>query len=255
VANAQMPIVNGSQFQGAASFTGGYRGRFPLAGGSGSEQEGFYVATNVNYLRGFRYEDENLAVRFDTDAAGLLTAVPGRPAPVLVARQYSTSGNGFAIDAGVGAFVNRWAVGFAANGIANRINWTGVSATTYFLSSLLTSDGDFSESATTPLRDVRVELPVEYRGNVAYFTPLWTATAEAGHGVGGASLRGGLERRWGRLAARGGARYTLQRWNPSAGIGFDVSRRIGFDVSAFGTTANIERKRRLALATSMRFAR
>jgi hypothetical protein len=46
--------------------------------------------------------------------------------------------------------------------------------------------------------------------------------------------------------------YTVKQWNPTGGIGFDISRRVSLDVAAFGTSANIELKRQVALAASIR---
>jgi hypothetical protein len=100
-----------------------------------------------------------------------------------------------------------------------------------------------------------VELPIDYRGNVAYDADRWAAVAEAGHGLGGASLHGGFEWRFDAVELRGGGRYSWQRWNPTGGAGFNISPRVSFDVAAFATTANIERKRRLALAASVRINR
>jgi hypothetical protein len=74
-----------------------------------------------------------------------------------------------------------------------------------------------------------------------------------GHGLGGGSIHGGYERRLGPAELRGGARYTATKWSPTGGVGFDLSRRMSLDVAAYGTTTNIERKRQLALAVSMRF--
>jgi hypothetical protein len=54
------------------------------------------------------------------------------------------------------------------------------------------------------------------------------------------------------MELRGGARYTVNRWNPSGGVGVDLSPRVSLDVAAFGTTTNIERKRQLTLAASVR---
>jgi len=73
-----------------------------------------------------------------------------------------------------------------------------------------------------------------------------------GHGFGGSSFHGGYEQRFGRLEARGGARYTFGMWNPTGGAGVDLSRKVSFDVAAFGTSTNIERKRQLAIAASFR---
>jgi hypothetical protein len=58
-----------------------------------------------------------------------------------------------------------------------------------------------------------------------------------------------------RIELRGGARYSRERWEPSGGIGFNLTSGFGIDVAAFGTSANAERERRLALAVSLRFMR
>ncbi len=149
--------------------------------------------------------------------------------------------------------IDRWEVGFGANGIGNRIDWTGVQQTVYSLLNLTSGNSNFGTSATTAAPDARVELPIDYRGNVAYRADNWSAMAEAGHGFGGGSFHAGLEKRFGRIELRGGARYTFSKWNPTGGLGFDLSRRISFDVAAYGTNANIERTRRTAIAASIRF--
>jgi hypothetical protein len=48
-----------------------------------------------------------------------------------------------------------------------------------------------------------------------------------------------------------GASLALERWD--FGFGTDVTPRFGVDVAAFGTSANIERRRAMALAVSLRF--
>jgi hypothetical protein len=195
-----------------------------------------------------------LRLLLETDPAGLLRTV-STSQPLTIGHQTSTSGHGFAVDIGAGAVIDRLAVSFAANGVGNRITWTGVEQTTYSLNSLLSGNGAFLESAQRSLGDVRVELPIDYRANVSYrVEPLWIL-AEIGHGFGGTSFHGGVEKRFERVALRGGARYTLRDWNPTGGIGFDLTRRIGLDLGAFGTSANIERKRRLAFAASIRIRR
>jgi hypothetical protein len=249
VANAVMPITNGDQVQAAVAITGGYRGRFAWPGASsGSAREGIYVAANFNYLRGFMYENDGLTVTLATDRAGLLAPT----STVTILHQDADSGTGFAIDVGAGVVYDRWAFGFGANGIANRIDWTGVKQSAFRLASLTSGNGNFIESVEVAAPDVRVELPVDYRGNVTYDAGNWSATVQAGHGFGGGSFHGGYEHRFGRLEARGGARYTFGMWNPTAGIGVDLSRRRSFDVAFFGTSTNIERKRQLAIATSFR---
>jgi len=238
VANAVMPIANNDQGQAALAVTGGYRGRFNR----------YYVAANFNYLRGFLYENDALTVNLATDATGLL----GPASNIAIVHQDASSGTGFAIDLGVGAVVDRWTVGVGVNGIANRIDWTGVQQRTLRLGNLQSTNNTFVESATIPVPDARVELPVDYRGSVTYRADDWSVSADAGHGFGGGSFHGGVERRFGRLEARGGARYTFGMWNPTGGIGVDLSRKVSFDVAAFGTTTNIERTRQLAIAASVR---
>ena len=254
VRNAQFPIVDSTEGQLALAVTGGYRGRFgwPAGVGSGSNREGLYVAVNYNYLRGFRYENIDMTIRLDTDNAGLITLAPSTT-PLVISRREATSGSGSAIDLGVGAVIDRWEVGFGAKGLGNRIDWNGLKQTRYSLASLLSGNTNFTETTAVSVADTRVELPVNYRGNLAYRADQWSAAAEVGQGFGGASFHGGFEQRFGRVELRGGARYTVSKWNPTGGVGFDLSPRISLDVAAYGTNANIERKRQLALAASVRF--
>jgi hypothetical protein len=251
-ANATMPITNADQGQVAMAITGGYRGRFAWPGAtsgtsSRSGREGVYVAANYNYLRGFLYENDALNITLATDRFGLLTPA----STVFISHQRATSGTGFSLDTGAGVVYDRWDVGFGVNGISNRIDWTGVQQSTLRLASI-TSGGGFIQTATIAAPDARVELPLDYRGNVTYDAGTWSATSEAGHGFGGGSFHGGYERRFGRLEARGGARYAFGMWNPTGGIGVDLSRKVSVDVAAFGTTTNVEQKRQLALAASIR---
>jgi hypothetical protein len=117
---------------------------------------------------------------------------------------------------------------------------------------LLSLNPDFVETAPVGTTDVRVELPVDYRGDVSYRTGRYSVTVEGGHGFGGTSFHGGIERQSERMDVRGGLRYALQRWNPTGGVGFNLTPRVSVDVAAFGTSANIEGTRRLALAASIR---
>jgi hypothetical protein len=247
--NAVMPIANAETAQTALDVRVGYRGRFAWPGvNQGSEREGIYVAANFHYLHGFLYERDALTVNLVSDNSGLL----GPQSNIAILHQDADSGSGYAIDLGAGVVVDKWAFGFGANGIANRIDWTGVTQQTFRLGNLQSGNSDFIESLEVPAPDVRVELPVDYRGNVSYDTGNWSATAEIGHGYGGGSFHGGYEHRFGRFEARAGARYTYSMWNPSAGIGVDLSRKFSIDVAAFGTATNIERKRQLAIAASIR---
>ena len=210
------------------------------------------MAANYNYLRGFQYANIDMAITLDTDNNGLITLAPATT-PVVITTRHASEGTGLALDFVVGAVVNRWEVGFGARGIANRINWSGLEQTRYSLDSLTSGDADFRESASVAISDTRVELPVDYRGNVAYYADQWSAAAEVGHGFGGVSFHGGYERRLGRVELRAGARYTVKKWNPTGGIGFDLSPRMSLDFAAFGTNTNIERRRQMALAASIRF--
>jgi hypothetical protein len=251
VPNALFPIANTNEGQLALAITGGYRGRFAWASGigSGSDREGLYVAANYNYLHGFQYENDAMAITLRTAADGLLIDASN----IVLDHQHATDGRGFSIDVGVGAVVNRWEVGFGASGLGNRIDWNGLSQTRYTLQSLTSGNSDFVNSPTITAGSIRVVLPVDYRGNVAYYSDSWSAAGEVGHGFGGTSLHAGLERRVGRMEVRGGARYSFNRWNPTGGVGFDLSRRIALDVAAYGTSANIERTRHTAIAVSIRF--
>lgn len=255
IPNAQLDANNTTQAQVAMAIVGGYRGRFnwPVGVGAGTERDGLYVAANYNYLRGFRYEDIDFRLRMDTDGAGLLTVNPGLPPPLFISRTNAESGTGMAIDVGVGAVVDRWEFGFGANGLGNRINWSDVEQTAYFHTNLITGDGDLTEGIPIPVGDVRVELPVDYRANVGYDVERWAAVAEFGRGLQGKSFHGGGEYRLGGIDVRGGAVYSRELWNPAAGIGLNMSERTSLDVALYSNSANVERKRRPAIAVSLRF--
>ena len=250
--NAQMHLGTATRGQMAMAITGGYRGRFALPSSS-SDRDGIYVAANYNHLRGFRYEDVNLALRLHTDQTGLLTINPFLSSPLVVTRDNATSGTGRAIDAGVGVVMNRWETGFGVNGIANRITWKDVQRTYYSLGNPFLGDSDFVESLATPMGDVEATLPVAYRGNVGYRADKWSAIAEAGKGYGGKTFHGGYEYRFNALAVRGGGIYSRELWNPTAGVGINLGPRVAVDLAMYGNAANVERQRHPALAVSLRF--
>ncbi len=255
LANRHFLITDDSVGQLALAVTGGYRGRIALPGrAGGSPRNGIYLGANYNFLRGFRYETADMTFRFDTDPSGLLMVQP-TTAPATVDNVRSHSGTGFALDFGVGAVVERWEFGFGANGVANRIEWKNLTGNRYALQSLV-QGGDFIESSLPagPAR-LTVKLPVEYVANGGYSRESWSAVAEVANGFQGTSLHGGFEYRFRRVQLRGGGRYGLDRWHPAGGIGLNLTERVCLDVAAFGTTTNIERKMRPALAVSFRFNR
>jgi hypothetical protein len=252
--NTQMVLTNANRGQMAMAITGGYRGRFALPNAV-SDRDGIYLAANYNFLRGFRYEDVSLGMRLDTDRTGLLTINPSLPSPLEVTRNSATSGTGRAVDVGAGLVIARWDFGFGVNGIGNRINWKDVEQTTYSLNNPFLGDSTFGESVAVPVAEARVELPVNYRGNVGYNADAWSAIAEVGKGFGGNSFHGGYEYRLGTIELRGGAGYTREVWNPAGGVGFNMNRRLALDVAVYGNAANVERKRHAAIAASLRFNR
>lgn len=251
IPNAQLRIGSSAAGQAAIAITGGYRGRLRWIGGS--PRDALYLAANYDYLIGFRYEDTNLALRLDTDSAGQLASVLA-PLPLSLTRRTSGSGRGSALDFSAVTVAEPWQIGVTVAGVGNRITWTGVERVTYGLASLFSGTADFVEGSRVAIADAEVELPIDVRAGVAYDADQWMAVAEIGHGLAGMSVHGGVERRWRGLAVRGGARYSLTHWNPTAGIGVDLGRRVSLDVAAFATSANLEQRRLLAIAASVRVA-
>ena len=250
--NAQFRLGVDSRDELAISLTGGYRGRFALSTAVASERDGLYVAFDYNYLVGFRYEDFDTALRLDTDGQGLLTINPFAASPLVIGRDRTSSGRGFAVDVGVGVVANRVEVGFGVKGLSNRIDWTDVERTTHSLGNLFLG-GTFLEGPPVPVGDVSVELPRDYKGYAGFRTDAGMAVGEFGHGFQGTSFHGGYEHYLGPIELRGGALYSRQRWQPTTGIGLNISDRVSLDLAVFGTSANVERQRRMAIAASLRF--
>ena len=122
-----------------------------------------------------------------------------------------------------------------------------------FLLESLVDGGDFLDTnLPVPTGALRVELPITYTANVGRHADRWSAESEFSHGLQGNNFHGGYEYRLGAVDLRGGGRYARNRWHPSGGAGFNLSRRFAIDVGAFGTSANIEGRRDVALAASMR---
>ena len=249
--NADFSITDQTIGQLALAITGGYRGRFALPGLKGT-RDGIHIGMNYHYLKGFRYENPDITVRFNMDSDGLLILNP-TVSPIVINYHNSRSGSGFALDFGIGAVVDHWEFGFGANGVGNRISWDDLTLKQFRMQSLF-EGGDFiEERLPVASSSLRVELPVEYIGNVGYHERNWSAIAEVSRGFQGTNFHGGVEFRLGPIEFRGGARYGLERWHPSGGIGFNLGRRFSIDVAAFGTTTNIERELRPGVAVSLRF--
>ena len=79
--------------------------------------------------------------------------------------------------------------------------------------------------------------------------------AQFANGFNGTTFRGGYEHKFNRVQLRGGGRYVEDRFEPTGGVGFNFSNRVGVDVAAFATSANLERKRNMAIAFSIRLMR
>jgi hypothetical protein len=254
IPNAQMDAASDTRGQMAVAIIGGYRGRFALPD-STSERDGLYIAVNYNVLRGLRYEDVAVSVRLDTDSTALVAVTPPVPTPLLIARDHATSGMGRSIDIGTAVVINRWQVGLGINGVGNRIDWTGVTRTTYGLANLLTGNSTLVESLPQLRGDTRVQLPIDYRGQIAYDADAWSAVGDVGHGFGGSSFHGGGEYRVRAIAVRGGAMFSRQLWSPAAGLGLNLNAHTALDMAVYGNAANVERQRRAAIAVSLRLIR
>jgi hypothetical protein len=254
IPNTTFLIENISRGQAAGAITVGYRGGYSLPTGlssSGSERDGIYVSVNYNFLKGFRSDSAAMNVRFDTDANGLVTLAP-TTIPLTVDHFWSDKGKGLSVDVGTAVIVNHWEVDFAANGIGNHIDWEGQKRELLTLNSLLQG----SSFTTTPLpgstETLRIELPVRYLAGGAYHTDKWTVSSEFGHGLQDAEFRAGGEYRLAILEFRAGEHYKNKVWQPGAGAGLNITRHFGLDAAVYGNSNNAERKRKPALAMSLR---
>ena len=158
----------------ALAATFGYRARIGLPGlPSQSDRDGLYIAVDYHYLYGFRYDDIDFDLKFDTEPAGfpLLFPNPGfvtlapTTTPLVIDRFSSTSGRGFAIDVAVSGVSDRWEAGVDIRGIANRITWKDFDGERLALPSLtqaLQAGFDFITTPLTPPNaTVEITLPVQ----------------------------------------------------------------------------------------------
>jgi hypothetical protein len=248
VPSSSLHVGNQSLGQAAAQITGGYRAQLGLTPAGGRLELG----ADYNHLHGFRYEDVDIDLRLDTDSRGFSTLDTPQGAPLGIDRLSSRSGRGYSVDLNATAIFDRWRVGLRADGLGNRIDWTGVTHREYAMPKL-TGGAKLATLFSAPDADRRVTLPVQLRLQGAYRDSAWGAIAELERGLQGTAASAGLERRFSWLELRAGGRLVHRVVLPGAGF----SLRAGhtwFDVGSMVTTANIERKRNVILATSLRFA-
>lgn len=248
--NAEMGISHATDSQTAAAIVAGYRLYVPHHG-SGLRPEGLYFSVNVSYLIGFRYDDLGVNIRFDTDAAGLITLAPTK-VPIELNLLTSSSGAGRVIDIGAVLTLGRWDVGAGVSGIANRITWKDVTRRRFQLPSYL--DGsEFDEVPSPPITEpVPVTVPLNTSTNVTYTADRWSVAAEYSLRFEGNNIQSGAEYRFDRIEIRGGLRYARDRWHPAGGVGINLTPRYGVDVAILSTSTNVERRRTAALVFSIR---
>lgn len=249
-ANAVFHVTNDFAQQGAVAITGGFRSKFAFPS-MGPGRDGVYVAANFSYLYGIHYDVLDLATQLQTDSNGLITTTPSGT-PVTASYISATSGKGFSADVGMGIVHGPWDLGVGVNGIGNRINWSDVTIRQYAISSVTNGSGGFQQISKTPGADIRQTLPVRYTGNLGYHGNHWSLLADYTYGFEDNSFHAGSEYRFLMVTARGGARYSLGRWNPTGGVGFKLLPRLGLDAAVFPTDVNVDRAREIAVALSLR---
>jgi hypothetical protein len=250
-ANASLTVQDSSAVQLAMSIVVGYRARLEVPAWSG-DRDGIYVAGNYRYLKGFKYLEPDMTVRFDTDGQGLVTLSP-TTTPFTILDLESDEGTGRAVDLGIQIVRDRWEGGVGVNGIGNQIDWSDLRLKRFTLNSLITG-GDFVEQTLVPPSGTHtVKLPVVTNGNVGYDGGGYAFRASVTHGFNGNSFHGGAEKSFGPFAVRGGARYSRDHWDPTWGVG--VGRRVALDVGFFATHSNLQDKQEISMAMSIRIGR
>jgi hypothetical protein len=250
-ANTSLVVHDSSAVQLAMSIVVGYRARLAVPAWSG-DRDGIYLAGNYRYLKGFKYLQPDMTVRFDTDGQGLVTVSP-TTTPIAIDNLEADSGTGRAVDLGVQIVRDRWEGGIGVNGIGNQIDWEDLTLKRFTLNSLVTG-GDFVEATiANPAGPVTVKLPVVTSGNVGYDGDGYAFRGSVVHGFNGNSFHGGVERNFGPLALRGGARYSRDHWDPTWGVG--VGGRVALEVGFYGTHSNLQEKQQISMAMSIRIGR
>jgi hypothetical protein len=105
---------------------------------------------------------------------------------------------------------------------------------------------------TAPAGTIRKEVPIQYVSNVGYSAGRWTVRTDLNYELQKLTGHAGSEYRVGPVAFRGGARYGMKQWNPTGGLGFNFTRRFGIDVGFFGNSTNLEQRRNISMALSLR---
>jgi hypothetical protein len=246
--NTSLSVSDSSAVQIAMSIVFGYRTRLEVPAWSGN-RDGVYLAANYRYLRGFKYLDPDMTVRFDTDNAGLIAVNP-TTTPFTITTTEADKGTGRAVDIGVQLVRDRWEGGVGVNGIANKIDWTELTLKRFTLNSLVAGGEFVEETLGHPTGTINVELPVVTSGSVGYTGEGYAFDAIVTHGFNGNSFHGGAERTFGSLAIRGGARFSRDHWDPTWGFG--IGRSIALDVGFYGTHANLEERQQISMAVSIR---
>jgi len=246
---ARLHLDAESSGQLAAAITGGYRGRFPL---QGSPANTAFVSVNANYLHGFRLEDVNFGLRLDTDGTGRLAS--GNGARLAVERTYSKSGRGMSFDIGAGVVLGRWEVGASANNFAHRMSWRGATFRQYASDNLFSGVASFITSPAATLGTIHQAVASDYRGNVSYRADTFSVSAEVSREWDKPAVRGGLEHVRKRYQVRLATTLVENAWYPTAGVSVRVTKRVWLDLAGFTTDANVERQRRIALASSVRIS-
>ena len=236
--------------QASVAITGGYRAKIGFSD-STAARDGVYLAVNFNYLIGVHQDVVGFDLQIPTDGSGLVAVTPAG-VPLTVDYLYSTSGRGFSTDAGVVIVKNGWEIGAGANDIANRMDWTNHHHKSYTLTNLVTGADFTATTLPVPSGAIRKELPIEYVSNLGYSAGRWTVRTDWSYGVQKLSAHAGAEYRLGLVALRGGTRYSVQQWNPTGGVGMNFTRRFGIDVGVFGNSTNLEQKRNISVALSLR---
>jgi hypothetical protein len=248
--NTSFFATNSTAQQAAVAITGGYRAKVPFQSAT-SMRDGVYVSFNFNYLIGLRHDAADFNLQIDTDSAGLVTLTPSQ-LPLIIDHQRSGSGRGISTDVGMIVVRSGWEVGAGINGLGNRMDWRDIRRKRFSLTSLTTGVGFVESALPAPSGELRIELPEQYVANLGYSTGPWTLRSDWTYDLQKLGARAGGEYRAGPVAFRGGVRYGTQTWNPTGGIGFNLTRRFGIDVGVFGNTVNMEQRRSASVAVSLR---